>query len=199
MTTFKKKFSLISAATAGLLLVAGSAQASPMQIGNLTSQPVGHYEFCQQVPLECNPITGKSAPGRLTQDTWRKMVQVNATINRAIAPRTDKEMWGIEELWSYPLKYGDCEDYVLLKRYELIKAGFSPSNLLITVVLQPNGEGHAVLTVRTDKGDFILDNLVGEVLDWRDTRYRYLKRQASEHAGRWVSIIDERTTVAHNF
>ena len=44
---------------------------------------------------------------------------------------------------------GDCEDFVLLKRKKLIAGGFSPSDLLITVVRKPDGEGHAVLTLRT--------------------------------------------------
>lgn len=178
---------------------AGSAGAMPMTTGRVTSQPIGHYEFCQQVPAECR-ATGNNAPDRLSQRAWTRMVEINARVNATIAPRTDLEMWGREEIWSYPVKYGDCEDYVLQKRHDLIKAGFHASNLLITVVLQPNGDGHAVLTVRTDQGDFILDNLVSKVLDWRDTRYRYLKRQSTANAGKWVDIIDDRPNiVAGNF
>jgi predicted transglutaminase-like cysteine proteinase len=178
---------------------AASAGAPGMKIGRHTSQPIGHYEFCIQVPAECQQTSSRTAPDRLTEAAWSKVVEINARVNTIIAPRTDQEMWGQEEVWSYPVNYGDCEDYVLLKRYELIKAGFKPSNLLITVVLQPNGDGHAVLTVQTDHGDFVLDNLVGKVLDWRDTRYRYLKRQSSANAGKWVSIIDQRSVVAQNF
>ncbi|WP_421851257.1 transglutaminase-like cysteine peptidase [Oricola sp.] len=183
--------SLVALASASV-----AAHAAPMKLGRVTSQPIGHYEFCQQVPEECRRIGNPGGADRLTHRNWRKLVEINSRINRTIAPRTDREMWGVEELWSYPVDFGDCEDYVLLKRHELVQAGFHPANLLITVVMQPNGEGHAVLTVRTDHGDFVLDNLVGEVLDWRDTRYRYLKRQSSAHAGKWVSIIDERTIVA---
>ena len=77
---------------------------------------------------------------------------------------------------------------MLLKRRALIDKGFAPGNLLITVVRKPDGEGHAVLTVRTDRGDFILDNLNEDVLNWEATEYRYLKRQSSQHSGRWVTI-----------
>lgn len=182
-----------------VLIGAAVANAMPMTTGRTTSQPIGHYEFCQQVPRECRS-TSNHAPDRLTQRAWAKMVEINARVNATIAPRTDLEMWGREEIWSYPVKYGDCEDYVLQKRHELIQAGFHTSNLLITVVLQPNGDGHAVLTVRTDRGDFVLDNLVSKVLDWRDTRYRYLKRQSTANAGKWVDIIDDRPNiVAGNF
>ncbi|TGW07327.1 transglutaminase, partial [Mesorhizobium sp. M2D.F.Ca.ET.145.01.1.1] len=81
------------------------------------------------------------------------------------------------------------EDYALEKRRELNSLGIAIANLLMTVVRKPDGEGHAVLTVRTDKGDFILDNLVDKVRLWNQTPYRYLKRQASDDTGRWVSIL----------
>jgi predicted transglutaminase-like cysteine proteinase len=101
---------------------------------------------------------------------------------------TDWELHGQEEVWSYPGVAGDCEDYVLLKRQMLIEKGFSASDLLITVVRRPDGEGHAVLTLRTSKGDFVLDNLANDVKIWTQTPYKYLKRQASFHTGRWVNI-----------
>ncbi|MGQ3296305.1 MAG: transglutaminase-like cysteine peptidase, partial [Shinella sp.] len=100
--------------------------------------------------------------------------------------------YGVEEQWTYPDGAADCEDYVLIKRKRLMEAGISPSNLLITVVLQPNGEGHAVLTVRTDRGDFVLDNMRNKVLLWSETEYRYLKRQSSVNAGKWVKLQDGR-------
>lgn len=201
MKNFSIKHLALSAtfAAAATLAGLGTASATPMATGRVTSQPIGHYEFCQQTPAECRKTGANVAPDRLTQAAWAKLVEINAQINATIIPRTDLEMWGREEIWSYPVKYGDCEDYVLLKRHELIRAGFKPSNLLITVVLQPNGDGHAVLTVRTDHGDLVLDNLVGKVLDWRDTRYRFLKRQSTANAGKWVDIVDERRSVAGNF
>ena len=67
-------------------------------------------------------------PDHLTPAKWKTLVEINARINTVIAPRTDYEMWGREEIWSYPVKYGDCEDYALLKRHELMKAGFQPGN-----------------------------------------------------------------------
>ncbi len=46
--------------------------------------------------------------------------------------------------------YGDCEDYALLKRKMLMQAGWPREALLMTVVRDKKGEGHAVLTVKTD-------------------------------------------------
>ncbi len=77
---------------------------------------------------------------------------------------------------------------MLEKRRDLMREGVALSNLLITVVRKPDGEGHAVLTVRTSKGDFVLDNLTDSVRQWDMTGYRYLKRQASDHTGHWVTI-----------
>jgi predicted transglutaminase-like cysteine proteinase len=178
-------FGSVFGATAGQ---AGQNANPWMQTGGRTSQPVGHYDFCKQYKKECNQTSRNEAPLKLTQGLWNKIVQVNAQVNTAIMPRTDMEMWGKEEVWSYPTQYGDCEDYVLLKRRMLINAGFPVNTLLITVVRQSTGEGHAVLTVRTDRGDFILDNLEDSVKNWNQTDYTYLKRQSARHTGQWVDI-----------
>ena len=84
---------------------------------------------------------------------------------------------------------------MLEKRRDLMLKGISLADLLITVVRKPDGEGHAVLTVRTDQGDFILDNLNDAVKPWEATGYRYLKRQATNHTGRWVTIREGNTTL----
>ncbi len=174
---------------AGMFVLGGSAVAgSSMTTGHLTSQPIGHYEFCRANPRECNINVPDNGPLRLTSATWRKISSINAGVNRAVTPMNDYDIYGKDEVWAYPAGAGDCEDYVLEKRRELQKAGISLSDLLITVVRKPDGEGHAVLTVRTDKGDFILDNLTDAVRSWDKTGYRFLKRQASNYPGHWVSL-----------
>ncbi|RVD52138.1 transglutaminase, partial [Mesorhizobium sp. M2D.F.Ca.ET.140.01.1.1] len=85
---------------------------------------------------------------------------VNQSVNTHVKPMSDMDNYGKDEWWAYPDNgFGDCEDYALEKQRELQAAGVAVANLLMTVVRKPDGEGHAVLTVRTDKGDFILDNL----------------------------------------
>ena len=174
----------------------GTAQAAGpayMHTGGRTTQPVGHYEFCQKLPQECAQRTPKQAPVELTRKLWATIVAVNNSVNTRITPRTDMEQWGKEEVWSYPDNgFGDCEDYALEKRRELMSAGIPAGNLLMTVARQPNGDGHAVLTVRTSLGEFILDNLESKVLSWTDTDYTYLKRQSDTNSGVWVTINDGR-------
>lgn len=179
----------------GMGAAAFAAPAS-MTTGGRTSQPIGHYEFCQREPVECRQKTAKQQPVELTRGLWAAVVQVNDAVNAAIEPRTDMEIWGREEFWSYPTNVGDCEDYALEKRRRLMKLGVPAGDLLMTVVRQPNGDGHAVLTVRTSGGDFILDNLDDRVLPWFETPYTYLKRQSERNSGAWVSINDDRATVA---
>ncbi|CAN7533165.1 transglutaminase-like cysteine peptidase [Pararhizobium sp. LjRoot255] len=188
----------LKAGLIGVLFSAVAAQSALAFPANMTTDgptnpPVGHYEFCRSLPQECRSNPGSAAPGVLTREGWKKILEVNYEINQAVTPMTDKEIFGVEEHWAYPDKVGDCEDYVLLKRKRLIEAGFSPADLLITVVLQPNGDGHAVLTVRTDRGDFVLDNMRNKVLLWSETEYTYLKRQSEQNSGRWVKLQDGRT------
>lgn len=192
MTGTAKKIWLLAVT---LPLAAWSTAASAgnsMATGGRATQPVGHYEFCQREPQDCRQITARRAPVELTRKLWSAMVEVNDTVNTLVTPRTDMEMWGREEFWSYPDGVGDCEDYVLEKRRRLIKLGISAGDLLITVVRQPNGDGHAVLTVRTSQGDYVLDNLEPRVLAWSDTEYSYLKRQSERNSGAWVTINDGR-------
>ncbi|WP_438750904.1 transglutaminase-like cysteine peptidase [Pararhizobium sp. O133] len=174
--------------SASAAIPAPNATALSMQTGAITSQPIGHYEFCQKYRAECEIKTKSMTAPRVTDFGWSVIREVNLATNREITPMIDMDQFGKDEVWSYPVAAGDCEDFVLLKRKRLMEKGFSPADLLITVVRKPDGEGHAVLTVRTAQGDFILDNLDNEIKLWTKTSYRFLKRQASFNTGRWVTI-----------
>ena len=133
----------------------------------------------------------------LTAKAWKDLVRINRWVNEHIKPMTDMDHWGVVERWTYPDDgYGDCEDYVLLKRRMLMQAGWPRQALLITVVRDKKGEGHAVLTVKTDKGEFILDNQEEEILLWSETGYRFVKRQSQIDPNTWVSLGDTRPAVA---
>lgn len=181
-------------ATLGMGTVAASA-GSTMVVGGLTSQPIGHYEYCRANPVECAIRTRDTRPEVMSDALWETIDRVNLSVNDRIKPMSDSDIYGKDEVWTLPVNgVGDCEDYVLEKQSELHKAGLSLSNLLITVVRKPDGEGHAVLTVRTDEGDYILDNLNDDVREWRETGYLFLKRQSEENTGRWVAIRKGQTS-----
>jgi len=160
-----------------------------------TSVPVGAAEFCQRFPGDCRPNATVVPAAPLTDASWNQLLQVNAYFNANIVPVTDEQLYGVNEFWTYPNGYGDCEDIALAKRRQLIENGWSPSDLLIAVVRQRNGEGHAVLMVRTDRGDLVLDNQDGTIRVWTDSPYHFLKRQSQQDPSRWVDIYDQRPTV----
>ncbi|NGO50396.1 transglutaminase-like cysteine peptidase [Allomesorhizobium camelthorni] len=164
-----------------------------MLIGRRTSPPIGHYEFCQRMSSECRIWSDRRDPVQMSDAMWTLLGSVNTAVNRSIKALSDNKAYSKEEFWTFPDDgTGDCEDYVLLKRKMLYTHGIPLSNLLITVVRQKDGEGHAVLTVRTGDGDLILDNLNDDVKPWTQTGYRFMKRQSARYTGRWLSILDDR-------
>ena len=184
-----------------LLLLASSGQAatnaafekptpntpSAMTYGK-TLPPIGYVQFCGRGEEECKFSGGKIETAGVTTENWDQVKQVNRYVNTKIRPATDMELYGVADYWTYPVDAGDCEDYVLLKKRYLQGLGFNPDVLLITVVLDENKEGHAVLTVVTANGDFVLDNRRREILRWDETNYTYLKRQSQIQANQWVSL-----------
>ena len=185
---------MLIAAASGTSTEAGpqAAGAGSMMTGGLTSQPIGHYEFCRATPAECVIRPRDRGPERMTEAKWAAVARINVAVNKAVKPMNDIDIYGKDEVWAYPdLGVGDCEDYVLEKRRQIAGTGISLANLLITVVRKPDGEGHAILTLRSDRGDYVLDNLHDELRPWFDTGYRFLKRQASNHTGRWVSLRED--------
>jgi predicted transglutaminase-like cysteine proteinase len=165
-------------------------------VGNETRAPIGWVDFCNSHRSECAVRPTPARDVVLSAAAWRDLVRINSYVNGAIKPLTDLEHWGTVEKWSYPDDgYGDCEDYVLLKRRLLIKAGWPREALLITVVRDKRGDGHAVLTARTHKGEFILDNPEEKVLPWTETGYRFVKRQSQSDPNTWVVLSDPRPAV----
>ena len=182
------------AALIGLLspaeVSAASAQrATIATIGGETSVPYGWVDFCQRYRGECDGPELTPADVNLTPKTMKEIERVNQWVNSNIAPTSDMQHWGVVDQWDYPTDgKGDCEDYALLKRKLLIKAGLPRQALLMTVVKDINNEGHAVLTVKTDRGDFVLDSLHDDVRVWTEAEYRFVKRQSQMNQNVWVSI-----------
>ena len=189
-------------AAIAIIVFMGPAAAAPINpsnpafapIGGQTSVPVGHAEFCRAHRGECGPNANAISAMQLDEARWTELLMVNQQFNAEIFPETDEDLYHVAEYWTYPKDAGDCEDIALAKRRALIKDGWPASTLLMTVVRQDNGEGHAVLMVRTDRGDLVLDNQDGMVKVWNDTPYQFLKRQSQADQGEWVDIIDSRPT-----
>ena len=188
---------LLSVAALAAMPSPGAATERPLfvSVGKVTSAPIGWIAFCAEHKQECAPTPAAPRDVVLSVRTWRDLDRVNRWVNESIQPLTDMDHWGVVEKWSYPDDgYGDCEDYVLLKRRLLITAG-PRSALLITVVRDEKDEGHAV-PVKTDKGELIFDNQAEGILPWNQTGYRFVKRQSQSDPNAWVALGDTRPAIA---
>jgi predicted transglutaminase-like cysteine proteinase len=188
---------LAASAIGTLPAVAGPERLARVLVSDVTRPPAGWVEFCARQPGDCAGTATALRELALSPEAWEDLVRVNKWVNHTIKPLTDLEHWGVVERWSYPDDgYGDCEDYVLLKRRLLIQSGWPRAALLITVVRDKKEKGHAVLTVVTDQGDFILDNQNEDILLWSKTGYRFVKRQSQSNPNVWVSLGDPRPAIA---
>lgn len=199
-TGFERLRSLAGAALAVVLVFGstGSAQAqsapgipvasAPATAVGEARAPYAWVDFCKRMPAECRLDTREADRIELNAKSWKAIVAINGKVNREIEPVTDEEHWGVVDHWDIPTDgKGDCEDYVLLKRKRLAEAGLPRRAMLVTVVIDEENAGHAVLMIRTDKGDFILDNKRNAILPWNQTGYVYVKRESQYQTG-WTSL-----------
>ncbi len=159
-----------------------------------TQPPAGYLRFCREYPAQCLPRPYHVQLMPLHHERWEELVTVNELVNKMVRPVSDLELYGELERWAIPDGKGDCEDYVLLKRHLLMKRGWPASVLLITVVKDEEGEGHAVLTVRTDRGDVVLDNKTNDILLWSHTGYQFFKWQSPRDPREWFSLLPKNLT-----
>jgi predicted transglutaminase-like cysteine proteinase len=191
----------IWAGLAGALMLSGAASANPaavtrgqdyaspfMRVFGLAQPPYGFVNFCARMPQECTQGPQEEQRFSASAERLAQLDAVNRAVNHEIEPMTDIENYGQADYWTIPASKGDCEDYVLLKRKRLMALGWPASALLITVVRDERGDGHAVLTARTMQGDFILDNKTDEIRVWHRTRYDFVMRQSYLNPRIWMSL-----------
>lgn len=160
-----------------------------MPIGQQVVPPLGYISFCLNDENQCEGGTDTPTNMKLTEARWNELNTINDYVNSSVQQITDADNYGVSERWSYPnAKGGDCEDFVLLKRKMLIERGWSPADLLVTVVREWDGAGHAVLVADTDKGEFVLDNKNWAIVSWKDAPYTWIKRQSRKRPYIWVNL-----------
>jgi predicted transglutaminase-like cysteine proteinase len=179
-----------------IVTTAGQDKATAfMRVFGPTDPPYAFWRFCDEFPADC--VKKRAVDARFDAKPARlaELVDINASINHAIDPVTDLELYGVSDYWTLPLHgKGDCEDYALLKRHVLIEAGWPASSLLMTVVLDEKNDGHAVLTARTIQGDFVLDNKTDEIKLWNAAPYRFVMRQSYLDPKAWVALDPSQST-----
>jgi predicted transglutaminase-like cysteine proteinase len=159
-----------------------------MRVFGPAQPPYGFIGFCERMPRECMQGAQEEQRFDLTAERRTQLETVNTAVNHQIEPVTDMDLYGVADYWTIPRRQGDCEDYVLLKRKRLIEMGWPASAVLITVVRDERGDGHAVLTARTQQGDFILDNKTDEIKFWYQVPYRFVMRQSYLNPRVWLSL-----------
>ena len=151
--------------------------------------PMAFTRFCLQYPQDCE-VRRMMASRRgvvLTGERWGELVAVNREVNRAIVPqRNDQGLWG--EAWLVAPSAGDCNDYAVTKRHELLARGWPSRSLILSEVVVPSGEHHLVLVLRTRDGDFVLDNLNANVRSVSQPRYRWVRAQSPRHPNFWATV-----------
>ncbi|MGB3313792.1 MAG: transglutaminase-like cysteine peptidase [Albidovulum sp.] len=149
--------------------------------------PQGATALCRDHAWACRTTGGGSLPDR---SVLKVAGQVNSMVNRRVRSVSDRQQYGLEEVWALPTRRGgDCEDFALLKKKELIAAGMRPQDLLIATVLDRNRGSHAVLVLRTSSGDYVLDNLRNRIMPWRETGYSFIRMQNPQRPNRWVAVL----------
>ncbi|UXS05109.1 transglutaminase-like cysteine peptidase [Agrobacterium tumefaciens] len=146
-----------------------------------TLAPFAHVKFCISNPDQCERKNGP----RLVEfagSVKAKIMEINRNVNASISPVLDapgKEVWEIDSA------QGACNDYAVTKRKRLIDSGIPSSAVRLAVAKTGAGEGHAVVVVRTNEGDMVLDNRTNSIVRWDRTDLRWIKIQASDDANRW--------------
>ena len=175
------------ASDAAVVTPAGKPLSFFMRTFGHADAPSGYRSFCDRQPANCQ---GNGERGRidLTTERARELAEVNLLVNATVVAQSDRDTYGVEELWTLPARYGDCEDYALLKQKMLTDRGWPAGALLLTVVRDELGEGHALLTVRTTEGDLLLDNRVNDIRSWTKSIYTFVKRQSYLDPQLWMSL-----------
>ncbi|CAD0185603.1 hypothetical protein RUESEDTHA_02496 [Ruegeria sp. THAF57] len=148
--------------------------------------PSGARQLCRQYAWACSSTSSISLT---TQQEMRIINRVNRQVNATTREVTDQSQYRTVERWALPTsRGGDCEDFALLKKRDLIRAGIDPSKLLIATVLDTQRQAHAVLVYRSAGGDLVLDNLTNSIKPWSATRYLFLRMQDPRKPSNWVGI-----------
>jgi predicted transglutaminase-like cysteine proteinase len=201
MPTFFKWIVAIAALLTGLQSASAGFVGFPRSLGTLqrisfnapSLAPMAFTQFCMRYADQCRPnrIRFRGGPVRMTKDRWEALKEVNRYVNDSIVPEINYEGLAGEK-WLIGPSSGDCNDYAVTKRAELIGRGWPSRTLLLSEVVTAWGEHHLVVVVRTSTGDFVLDNMTRSIRSWSQTPYQWLRIQTPGNPNYWASIATRR-------
>lgn len=169
--------------------------ARPMAFGGTTSVPRGYYDLCRGGHAVCRQVgarglgTDRRGVVILTDAALGQIASTNLSVNRGMRSRSDSGQHGVEDRWTVGGRVGDCEDFALTKKKQLMAAGWPSSALLVALARTPRTrQEHAVLVVRTDRGDLVLDNLTDRIRSWNRTGLQWTKVQSPSDTWVWHTL-----------
>ena len=164
-----------AAATAGNTFLLASVEMPP---------PNGAKNICAKYDWACG---GQVKASLGVEQELALVKKINTQVNSSVKPASDRGQFRSGDYWSLPTASGgDCEDFALLKKRELVRLGVDHRKLLLATVLDRKRVPHAVLVYRSDRGDLLLDNLTNDIRDWRSSRYIFLRMQNPQNPRSWV-------------
>ncbi len=181
------------------VITAGSADArsrspqdsnllTPIVDASPTLAPFQHVRFCLRYPSDCKSNPAENDRIDLSAETSELLNRVNHSVNLSIAPMLKSYGSNLDDGWTIAPGAGDCNDYAVTKRHELLESGLPSKALRLSVVKTASGIGHLVLVVATTKGDLVLDNLTEVIRPWQNTDYHWLKIQSATDSKYWYEI-----------
>jgi predicted transglutaminase-like cysteine proteinase len=168
------------------------AEASP------ALAPFQHVRFCLRYPEDCKSAAAENERIELTPENSELLDRINRDVNAAINPAAKSYGSDLQDGWTISPAMGDCNDYAVTKRHELLRAGLPASALRLSVVTTASGIGHLVLVVATTKADMVLDNLTESIRPWQHTDYHWLKIQSAADARFWYEVKVPGVSVSEN-
>ncbi len=170
-------------------------QLAKLGFDNPALPPLGHTRFCLRYPNDCqaHPVDFRRRNIALTPERWEELNLVNREVNRDIIADTS-----VTDEWMIAPQVGDCKDYAVTKRHELLARGWPSRALLLAEVIVPSGEHHLILVVRVDHTDLVLDNLNANIRSIAVVypQYQWVRIELPQNPKFWATVSAPRAPVA---
>jgi predicted transglutaminase-like cysteine proteinase len=159
-----------------------------IEVASPTLAPFQHVRFCLRYPSDCKSDPTENNRIDLNEQNLELLKRVNHSVNMYINPRPKSYGPNLGEGWTIAPEMGDCNDYAVTKRHQLLESGLPSKALRLSVVKTTSGIGHLVLVVVTTKGDIVMDDLTEVIRPWQSTDYHWLKIQSATDSKLWYEI-----------
>jgi predicted transglutaminase-like cysteine proteinase len=165
------------------------AMVKRISFSDYTLAPMAYTQFCIRYADQCREPKVQFRPGpvHLTAERWDDLTEVNKSVNGSITPEPNTEGLAAEKWLINPMN-GDCNDYAVTKRAELLARGWPSRALLLSEVVTSWGEHHLIVVVRTSAGDLLLDNLTPQIRPWSRAPYRWVRMQTPKNPNFWATL-----------